>query len=179
MLDSPPAQQEDPTTVEFRSDGKPSFTNRALPSLVMSTSRPFDRTLAASGKRLLAASGLVFALGACDPTLLATGASVVTLVATDKTMTDHALSAALDRDCSFVRSSRGESFCVQEPYVMQTEHCYRTLGNVTCYSRPDPQASDAQRVTYAPDLVEPRPAIDLTGLDLSEVLGETEQAKEN
>ena len=141
--------------------------------------RPFDRRLAASGNRLLAASGLALALSACDPTLLFTGAGVVTLVATDKTMTDHALSAALDRDCSFVRSSRGESFCVQEPYVMQTEHCYRTLGNVTCYSLPDPQASDAQRVTYAPDLPQPQPAIDLTGLDLSEVLGETDDAIEN
>ncbi len=122
---------------------------------------------------------MALSLSACDPSLLFTGASVVTLVATDKTMTDHALSAALDRDCSFVRSSRGESFCVGEPYVMQTEHCYRTLGNVTCYSRPDPQASDTQRVTYVPNLTEPQPAIDLTGLDLSEVLSETAQAKEN
>ncbi|MGP1255600.1 MAG: hypothetical protein ACTS10_14370 [Kiloniellales bacterium] len=129
--------------------------------------------------KLLAAAGMTLALGACDPSLVVTGASVVTLVATDKTMTDHALSAALDRDCSFVRSSRGESFCVPEPFVMRTEHCYRTLGNVTCYTRPDMYASEGQRVTYAPELPANTPAVDLTGLDLSEVFGETDSAKEN
>ncbi len=118
-------------------------------------------------------------LGACEPNMLFTGAGLVTLVATDKTITDHALSLALDRNCSFVRSSRGESFCEPEPFVMSTEHCYRTLGGVTCYTNPDPLASDQRRVADVPELRETAPAVDLGSLDLTADFGETPQPKEN
>jgi hypothetical protein len=115
-------------------------------------------------------SGLALVgLTACDPNLMFTGAGVVSFVATDKTLTDHAVSLALDRDCSAVRSSRGESYCAAEAYVMPSEYCYRTLAKVTCYTRPDPQASAEAWVVDVPEMPEGG-----TGLDLANIFGDTD-----
>lgn len=113
----------------------------------------------------------LLALSACDPSMLFSGAGVVSFVATDKTLADHAVSLALDRDCSAVRSSRGESYCAPVAYEMATEHCYRTLGKVTCYLVPDPHASEAAWVIDVPE-----PPHRGTGLDLADIFGETDDS---
>jgi hypothetical protein len=115
--------------------------------------------------RGLVVAALASVLAGCDPSLMMSGASVVSLVATDKTLSDHAVSLATGRNCSTVRMSRGESFCAPEPHAMAAEHCYRTLGGISCYTRPDPQASDGAFVADVPAF-DTRPTLDLGGFEL-------------
>jgi hypothetical protein len=139
--------------------------------------------------RALAGLAALLGLAGCEPaSMMMSGAGMATLVATDKTLTDHAISLALDRDCSFVRSSRGESFCAPEPSPSVAAHCYRTLGGVSCYRRPDPAASERARVEDTPAMGPPvdallpglnLPDLDLPALDLSGIFGETDLATQN
>jgi hypothetical protein len=105
-------------------------------------------------RRIVAPLGLPAVLliaPACDPGLML-GAGAATLVATDKTLGDHAISAATGRDCSTARASRGESFCKPAPHVMAAQHCYRTLGGISCYTQPDRQASESNAVPDVPPM---------------------------
>ena len=88
-------------------------------------------------------------------------ASITTLVATDKTVSDHALSIATGRDCSTVAFTRGREYCVDTGGALgqadtalhgpSGNHrktgpfCHRTLGETTCYNRPDPLAGGHAR----------------------------------
>ena len=92
-----------------------------------------------------AASALlsVTLLTGCDPASNAvlTGASVVSLMQSKKTLTDQALSWALDEDCSTLFMLRGEEYCQPRALVDERErYCYRTLGSITCYAKPDPRS---------------------------------------
>lgn len=52
------------------------------------------------------------------------------------------------QDCSLVRFSQGDVWCVADdgeliaPLPAQTKYCYRTLGEVTCYAEPSPHPHD-------------------------------------
>jgi hypothetical protein len=86
----------------------------------------------------LAVLGLI-ALGAgCE--VVTTGASVASLMATKKTITDHVVSYAIGEDCSIVAYERGEPYCVGPGDIPPTPiyHCYRTLGEISCYETADP-----------------------------------------
>lgn len=114
------------------------------------------------GLRLaLSAPLLALGLAACDPASQAmlAGASLVTFVHSDKTIGDHVATWAFDKDCSTLTLANGEDYC--RPFVSEAEtaaaetaakaaqaatYCYRTLGDITCYQRPDPMASSAARV---------------------------------
>ena len=86
------------------------------------------------------------ALGACDPVTF-TGAEAVSLMGSEKTLVDHAVSIGSGKDCSTVRKERGLTYCVEDmPQIRQNIFCYRDLGGVTCYDRPDPHASGKQQV---------------------------------
>lgn len=104
---------------------------------------------------------LVGGLAACDPTSQAmlAGASLVSVVNTDKTLSDHFATWAFDKDCSTLRWTNGEDYC--EPHVTEEErkaaeaeaaakqahtYCYRTLGAINCFRQPDTMASSAARV---------------------------------
>lgn len=69
----------------------------------------------------------------------------VSVINTDKTVTDHVVSLVRGQDCSAVRASQGRPWCV-EPYendpVVPTLYCYRTLAKVTCYDRPSTNPGD-------------------------------------
>ena len=113
--------------------------------------------------RALALVVLMFSLSGC---LLATGPGLfavgtATFINTDKTMTDHALSFVTGQDCSTLEYSKGEGYCqpheseqaIQPDLVAQGgtfvgygPYCYRTIGRVTCYSHPDPSASEYARL---------------------------------
>ena len=89
--------------------------------------------------------GLVVALGAAafagGCTAVSTGASVVSLMATKKTLTDHVVSFATDMDCSTIALERGGSYCSDPdaaPPPQPLHHCYRSLGEITCYEAEDP-----------------------------------------
>ena len=74
-------------------------------------------------------------LGACAYGV----AEGVSFITTEKSISDRAVSIYSGKDCSTVRIERGETYCAEdevEPKVLV--YCYRTLGKVSCYDRPDP-----------------------------------------
>ena len=99
-------------------------------------------------------------LAGCDSTgaLVVAGASIVSIVNTEKTLTDHAVSFITDEDCSLMHSANGEPYCQDpeeaarkeaqvaadrkaEALLTDPTYCYRTLGAISCYREPDPLAS--------------------------------------
>ena len=102
---------------------------------------------------------LSLGLGACSSgtgLVLAT-AGLVSFVHTDKTLTDHAVSMATEKNCSLLHSANNEPYCQDlEPEISAEEleaealmaqtHCYRTLGAISCYRQPDTMASAQARV---------------------------------
>jgi len=94
--------------------------------------------------RRLAVVAVVAGLGGCTDFGIFEGAS---LMATDKTMLDNAISLLSGKDCSTVRKEAGRTYCVEdEPNPTAAVHCYKTLGDVTCYDRPDPYGDRQQKV---------------------------------
>lgn len=99
----------------------------------------------------------LFAVSACSPgaAVVMAGANLVTLVNSDKMLSDHAVSYVTGEDCSLVAASQGEDYCRAVPAETETPedppeagqmHCYRTLGEITCYEAPDRLASESARV---------------------------------
>ncbi len=100
-------------------------------------------------------------LAACSPasTAFLTGASLVSLAYTDKTIGDQAASFAYKQDCSILNLADNEPYCqVLVPEDAQNQaiatlaaslYCYRTLGGISCYDRPDYMASNQTRLDYA------------------------------
>lgn len=69
------------------------------------------------------------------------------IVATEKAVEDHIFSAYSGKDCSAVRVEKGETYCKEdEPNPTAGIHCYRTLGDITCYSQPDPSYQEHRKV---------------------------------
>ncbi|MDW3207137.1 MAG: hypothetical protein R8L07_16480 [Alphaproteobacteria bacterium] len=101
-----------------------------------------DRKLA----RLAPIIGLTALLSACGGSelvtpataLLATGAVII---AEDKTPTDLIASAVTGMDCDTIRKSRDKGpLCrpEKEEVIEAPLYCYRTLGTVNCFERPNP-----------------------------------------
>ena len=112
-------------------------------------------------KTALSAPLLALTLAACEPATSAVmaGASLVTFVHTDKTVSDHFATWALDQDCSTLSLANGGDYCqewVTEEQLAAEEaeakarlastYCYSTRGAVNCFREPDRMASSAQRV---------------------------------
>lgn len=98
--------------------------------------------------------GALLALGvlsACsDPVSIALGgASVVSVVQTGKTISDHAMSAATGMDCSIRNTLSGTSWCVPSvsdaPDPAAELVCYRSIANVTCYTKDNPHETASRR----------------------------------
>lgn len=95
---------------------------------------------------VLGAAAVVAALSACTEMAVIEGATVV---GTDKTMTDHAISLYKGKNCSTVRKEKGLSYCVEdEPNPAPKVHCYPTLGTPTCYDDPDPFPGGQQEIGH-------------------------------
>jgi len=61
----------------------------------------------------------------------------VTVIATDKTLSDHLISIASGKNCSTVRTELGMHYCEEdEPKGEANVYCYRTLGAISCFDRP-------------------------------------------
>lgn len=92
---------------------------------------------------LLGGCGLIPGIGQVE---------AVSTMGTSKTFSDHIVSIASGKNCSSVRRERGLTYCEEDeprpPPV--SRHCYRTLGSVTCYDRPDPYAGRLQPVEETP-----------------------------
>jgi hypothetical protein len=86
--------------------------------------------------RTLVTIFFLLALAACNGISMFGTASVV---ATDKTLSDHAVSYFSGKDCYTVRKETGRSYCKEdERNPTPTVHCYRNLGGVTCYEKQNP-----------------------------------------
>jgi len=101
--------------------------------------------------RLLAAIMALGALTACtDPVSVALGgASVVSVVQSGKTLSDHAMSAATGMDCSIGNTVAGNSWCMPAvndvPDPSSDLACYRSIAEVTCYSSTNPHETPSRR----------------------------------
>ncbi|MTJ82745.1 MAG: hypothetical protein F8N37_17290 [Telmatospirillum sp.] len=62
------------------------------------------------------------------------------LINTHKTIDDHLISLLTGMDCSTVRASKGDHYCLeppeQKPVYIRTTYCYKSLAKVTCYDQP-------------------------------------------
>ena len=104
-------------------------------------------------------------LGACggEVGLVMMGGSLATLIHTDKTVVDHVVGFTTDRDCSVLYLARDEPYCKpkvpiepsQVAYMSGALYCYRTLGGVSCYDRPDYTASSQTRIVFGDTLIPP------------------------
>lgn len=87
--------------------------------------------------KLLAALLLLSGLSGCVG-LAAAGAGAAGF-GDGKTPIDHAVSWFEGKECSSTREVQGLTYCAEdEPQIVYTGHCYRTLGEVTCYTDPNP-----------------------------------------
>lgn len=65
-----------------------------------------------------------------------------TTVMSDKTASDHLISWMSGKDCSYVRTERGLTYCAEDEVIIEPRvYCYKTLGSVSCYNEPDPRRS--------------------------------------
>lgn len=70
----------------------------------------------------------------------------VSLIATDKTVTDNLVSYYSGKNCSAIRANKGLTYCEEDEILPKPEvYCYKTIASVTCYDRPDPY--DGRRMT--------------------------------
>ncbi|MBT3401160.1 MAG: hypothetical protein HOL07_03565 [Rhodospirillaceae bacterium] len=91
------------------------------------------------GVQTILAIAAPLALAACaGPASLALGgASVVTVLDSGKTVSDHVMSFATGEECTFRHSLRGESWCQpkrsEDSGAQDNLVCYRSLARTTCY----------------------------------------------
>ena len=95
------------------------------------------------------------ALAATPAIAVYAGVEGIALNQTGKLASDHVVSAITGEDCSFLRYKDTGNYCRSAAEIAAAEaiarrdlsgYCYRRLGLVTCYSTPDPTASDEIRV---------------------------------
>ena len=110
--------------------------------------------------RTFALLTLILALSGCGFATTGPGLVAISLASistTKKTPTDHIVSWFSGDDCSSVAMSQGKDYCkprgepneqtaggipLDSSDVASGPYCYRTIGRVTCYSGPDPLASE-------------------------------------
>ncbi len=105
---------------------------------------------------LRATAGLAWlGLAACSPaeTAALAGLSALSLLGTDKFLSDHIISQATGKDCSTLNALEEGRFCKDEEFtvaqaVQAPTYCYRTLGEITCYTAPNPYDSRSQLVQW-------------------------------
>ena len=99
---------------------------------------------------------LLLALSACAPAGLAskallvfTAASTASLIHTDKTIGDHAVTHYKKQDCALLHLEAGEPYC-QDTFPPADEalayHCYRSIAEITCYAEPNPTETASRLV---------------------------------
>jgi hypothetical protein len=64
----------------------------------------------------------------------------ISVINTQKTIDDHLVSLLTGEDCSTVRASMGDHYCVEEPVpvpmIARTSYCYKTLAKISCFDQP-------------------------------------------
>jgi len=62
----------------------------------------------------------------------------VSVINTHKTVEDHVIGWMTGQDCSLVRASQGDKYCVDNtppPMEQRNTYCYKTLAATSCYDR--------------------------------------------
>jgi hypothetical protein len=104
---------------------------------------------------LLVLSGCSLATSAPSAVPGLVGFEGLSVIGTQKTLTDHLVSLSSGKDCSTIRRDRGLTYCVEDEVTTPEEvYCYSTLGNVTCYNKPQPDGSAVGHM--APGAGQPR-----------------------
>lgn len=68
-----------------------------------------------------------------------------------RTPIDHTLSWLEGKTCSVTRYRQGLTYCAEdEPAISYRGHCFRTLGEVTCYTNANPYPGRQAPVAGAP-----------------------------
>jgi len=97
--------------------------------------------------RLVPVFAALLALGACAyaPPIAAVEGSMA--VVTGKPLSDYVVSIASGKKCSTVRTNSGRTYC-EEDEINATPKvwCYRTIGRVSCYDRPDPYDGNQRKI---------------------------------
>ena len=102
----------------------------------------------------LAGCTAVAAAPGAVPTLA--GIEGLTVIVTDKTITDHYVSFTTGKNCSTVRKNLGLTYCVEDEVGVQDEvFCYRTLGRVNCFAVPAPHGESQPTVGHIPAAAPP------------------------
>ncbi len=99
-------------------------------------------------RRLAAFFIILLGVSACE--VAVGGANLMSVIYTDKTLIDHGVGAASDRDCSFLNIEKGEPYCqewAEQDGSAVMLYCYPTLGRPECYVHPLP--SERGRVSFA------------------------------
>lgn len=103
------------------------------------------------GLALLAALSGCATLAAVPAIAVYAGVEGLSLNQTGKLASDHVVSAITGEDCSFLKYKDTGNYCRSAAEIAAKEaierrdlagYCYRRRGMVTCYSTPDPTASD-------------------------------------
>ncbi len=131
--------------------------------------------------RVLVICASLLGLTACggEVGMILIGGSMTSLSYTKKTLLDHAISKYTEKNCSILNTARNQEYC-QAPglserekvaYMASTMYCYRTLGGVNCYDRPDYTASSQTRVVFSDTLIEPLESPALASLSKTPIQG--------
>jgi hypothetical protein len=68
----------------------------------------------------------------------------ISVINTQKTIEDHLVSLFTGMDCSTIRASKGDHYCLEMPEAVpvyvRTSYCYKSIAKVSCYT--EPLASD-------------------------------------
>jgi hypothetical protein len=85
-------------------------------------------------KRLAVILAAASVLGGCELVLL----EGATMVGSDKSLADRIVSWSSNKDCSGYRRATGRTYCKEDDIQPTPQvHCYRTIGEVTCYEQPE------------------------------------------
>jgi len=75
------------------------------------------------------------------------GLDAISVMGTDKTIVDHAVSLSSGKNCSSLRLEQGRYYCEEDTPEIKTQvYCYNTLGTPTCYDRPDPKRPASEQL---------------------------------
>ena len=91
----------------------------------------------------------LLALWGCGTETLAV-ASMATIINTDKLPSDYIAEIATGQDCNTLRAKQDGGQVCRDPNAGQVyerpAYCYRTLGQITCYDKPDPYGASTRAV---------------------------------
>jgi hypothetical protein len=109
-----------------------------------------------SDPRLLAAFALAgLVLAGCVGSAFAPGVAQIegaSVVVTQKPLSDHIVSFFSGKNCSTIRREKGLTYCEEDEMQSGSPrvYCYRALGGVTCYDRPDPYEGQYKMLEETP-----------------------------